>query len=227
MTACLLACGLMAGCAKKADDIAEPLPTPSYGEDEEANVDLWLERMEVGGRELYSARLNVVGAVGLREGARIADIGAGTGLYALLFAEMVGEEGAVYAIDIEPRFLKLINQRASDLDHENITSVLGRNESITLPPGSVDVVFISDTYNYFEDPQKLMRSVHTALRPGGNLFVLDFDIKSDAPRTPSNEHVRVGKEALASEIESVGFKLVEDVDVDGLFETYMLRFEKV
>ena len=225
------ACGILAlavaACGQKKDDIADPLPPPAYGTEEQANVDLWLERMEVGGRELYSARFDVVDAVGLSDGARIADIGAGTGLYSLLFADKVGSDGVVFAVDIEPRFLTLINRRAADLDNENIVSVLGRDASITLPPGSVDIVFISDTYNYFEDPQKLMKSVHEALAPGGKLFVLDFDIKTDTPRNENNEHVRVGKEALASEIEASGFRLVEDVAVEGLSETYMLRFEKV
>jgi len=216
----LVACG-----ERKAGDVSEELPTPSYGE-EESNVELWLETMEIGSRELYSARNEVVDAVDLKPGERIADIGAGTGLHTLLFAERVGVEGAVFSVDIEPRFLKLINQRAADNDFTNVTAVLGRDDSITLPEDEVDVVFISDTYNYFEDPEALMKSVHSALKPTGRLIVLDFDISEGQKRTPGNQHVRLGKEAVAAEIESVGFKLEDDVSVPGLTETYMLRFRK-
>ena len=218
--AALVACG-----ERQAGDISEELPAPSYGE-EETNVELWLETMEIGSRELYAARNEVVDAVDLKPGERIADIGAGTGLHTLLFAERVGVEGAVFAVDIEPRFLKLINQRAADNDYTNVTAVLSRDDSITLPEHEVDVVFISDTYNYFEDPEAIIESVHLALKPGGRLIVLDFDISDGKERTSDNQHVRVGKEAVAAEIESVGFELEEQVSVPGLSETYMLRFRK-
>lgn len=229
----IVAMGLLAGmlalgaCAREnpEDEIAEALPPQSYGE-EGANVELWLDTMEIGSRELYSARTNVVDALDLKSGERIADIGAGTGLYTILFANEVGDAGAVFAVDIEPRFLKLINQRAADLDFSNVISVLGRDVSITLPENDVDVVFISDTYNYFEDPQALMTSVFSSLKPGGRLIILDFDLKDGAPRNADNQHIRVGKIALTQEVESVGFVLEEDVAVDGLTETYMLRFRK-
>ena len=213
----LAACG--------AGDDAD-LPAPSYGAEVEANTELYLENMEVGSRELYSARFAVVEALGLKPGERIGDVGAGTGLYTLLFAPEVGGEGAVFAIDIEPRFLKLVNQRAADLDLNNVTAVLGRDNSITLPEDDLDVVFISDTYNYFTEPQKIMQTIHAALKPGGRLFVLDFDIVAGEARSDENDHVRVGKDALSSEIESVGFVFEEDLQVDGLSRTYMLRFRK-
>ncbi len=214
------------GCdGARVDEIAEALPPQSYGE-EETNVDLWLETMEIGSRELYSARADVADALGLEEGARIADIGAGTGLYTMIFAEEVGPAGAVFAVDIEPRFLKLINQRAADLDFANVTAVFGRSDSVTLPANDVDVAFISDTYNYFEDPEALMATVLEALRPGGRLYVVDFDLKDGEPRRETNDHVRVGKEALKAEVEAVGFEFDAEVDVPALRETYMLRFRK-
>lgn len=218
---------LLAACGQKAeDDIAEALPPQSYGEETTSNVELWLETMELGSRELYSARNDVVSALQLKSGERIADIGAGTGLYTVLFAQSVGEAGAVFAVDIEPRFLKLINQRTADLDFTNVTSVLGLDNSITLPDASTDVVFISDTYNYFEDPQALMRSVFKALKPGGRLFIVDFDLVDGEPRNENNQHVRVGKRALIMEVESIGFALDEEVSVPNLTASYMLRFRK-
>ncbi len=222
-----LICVAAVGCGQRAeDDIAEALPPQSYGEETDSNVELWLETMELGSRELYSARNDVVSALQLEQGDRIADIGAGTGLYTVLFAESVGQSGTVFAVDIEPRFLKLINQRTADLDFTNVTSVLGRDNSITLPGEAVDVVFISDTYNYFEDPQALMTSVFQSLTLGGELFIIDFDIVEGEPRNENNEHVRVGKTALIEEVESIGFMLEEEVGVPNLTASYMLRFRK-
>lgn len=190
------------------------------------SIDVWLERMEVGSRELYSAREAVVAAIGLDEGDAVADIGAGTGLYALLFADAVGPAGRVYAEDIEPRFLDLINQRAEDSGAGNITAVLGRENDVTLPESAMDVVFIADTYHYFSDRETVMKSVYRALKPGGALVVIDYDLKPGEERPAEKSHVRFGRAGVISEIEYIGFKFAAEEDVEGLEENYFLRFVK-
>ncbi|MBB5518786.1 class I SAM-dependent methyltransferase [Amphiplicatus metriothermophilus] len=226
-SACSLA---LVGCERESvANGEEDSPPPAAGDpyaNNKASIDVWLERLEVGSRELYSARVQVADAVDLPAGARVADIGAGTGIYSLLFAERVGTEGVVYAVDIEPRFLKLINQRAEDLGLDNVVSVLGREDSITLPPASVDVVFISDTYHYFDAPEAIMRTVFEALRPGGSLYVVDYDLKEGEMPPADKRHVRAGREGVAAEIEAIGFQKAEHVSVPGLSENYMLRFRR-
>lgn len=223
MTALLL----LASCGGKeaASEVAEPLPPPSYGEEEE-NSEVFLDSMEVGSRELYSAREAVLNAANVPEDARIADIGAGTGLYSLMFADKVGPKGVVYAIDIEPRFLKLIGQRAADLDVGNIVAVLGRDKDITLPPSSVDLVFIADTYHYFSDRPAIMTTVKDALSPRGRLIILDYTLDETHKDDPQRAHVRFGKAGMINEVTSFGFKLVEEPQVEGLNDIYMLVFEK-
>lgn len=196
---------------------------PSSGD---VSIDVWLERMEVGSRELYSARKAVVAAIGLEEGDAVADIGAGTGLYALLFADAVGPAGRVYAEDIEPRFLDLINQRAEDSGIDNITAVLGRENDVTLPANAMDVVFIADTYHYFGDREAVMKSVYRALKPGGSLVVVDYDLKPGEERPADKSHIRFGRAGVISEIEYIGFKLAAEQEVEGLNENYFLRFVK-
>lgn len=206
-------------------ELAEPLPPPSYGE-EAANPEVFLDSMEVGSRELYAAREAVIAAVNVRQGARVADIGAGTGLYSLLFADKIGPTGVVYAVDIEPRFLRLIGQRAADLDLGNIVTVLGRDEDITLPPSSVDLVFIADTYHYFSDRAAIMATVKDALRPGGRVVILDYTLDETHKDDARRAHVRFGKAGLVAEVESFGFTLVEEPAVEGLQDIYMVVFEK-
>lgn len=217
---------LLASCGKEtASEVAEPLPPPSYGEEEE-NSEVFLDTMEVGSRELYAAREAVLAAAKVPEGARVADIGAGTGLYSLMFADKVGPKGAVYAVDIEPRFLKLISQRAADLDVGNIVAVLGRDKDITLPPASVDLVFIADTYHYFSDRPAIMATVKDALGPRGRLIILDYTLDETHKDDPQRAHVRFGKAGMIGEVESFGFNLVEEPQVEGLSDIYMLVFEK-
>ncbi len=194
--------------------------------DDDLNLDVWLERMEVGSRELYSAREAVVAALSLEDGDVIADIGAGTGLYTLLFADAVGAHGRVYAEDIEPLFLDLINRRAEDSGLENITAVLGRENDVTLPANSADIVFIADTYHYFGDREAVMKSVLNALKPEGSLIIVDYDLKPGEPRPEDKVHVRFGRAGVISEIEYVGFTLAEEKAVAGLEENYFLRFVK-
>lgn len=196
------------------------------GSQDDVTIDVWLERMEVGSRELYSARDAVVAALGLEEGDVVADIGAGTGLYALIFAEEVGPTGRVFAEDIEPRFLDLINRRAEDSGFHNITAVLGREDDVTLPDNSADMVFIADTYHYFTDREAVMASVRRALKPGGSLVVVDYDLKPGEERPADKAHVRFGRAGVINEIEYIGFKLAAEEEVEGLEENYFLRFVK-
>ena len=206
-------------------EVAEPLPAPSYGEEEE-NPEVFLDSMEVGSRELYAAREAVLAAAKIPAGGRIADIGAGTGLYSLMFAETVGPKGVVYAVDIEPRFLKLIGQRAADLDIGNVVAVLGRDKDITLPPNSVDVVFIADTYHYFTDRAAIMATVKDALGPRGRLIILDYTLDETHKDEPSRAHVRFGRAGMINEVKSFGFTLIEEPKVEGLSDIYMLVFTK-
>ena len=222
----------VSACAERGGQVQPPeagtegAAEQPHSEEGEVNLDVWLERMEVGSRELYSARNEVVAAVGLKEGDWVADIGAGTGLYTVLFAEEVGSTGRVFAEDIEPLFLDLINRRTADLSLDNVTAVLGREDDVTLPKNSVDVIFISDTYHYFDKREEIMRTVYEALKPGGSLILVEFDITPGEVRPDHKSHVRFGKAGVVSELEFVGFEKSDDVTVEGLAENYFVRFIK-
>ncbi|MBL4619989.1 MAG: class I SAM-dependent methyltransferase [Marinicaulis sp.] len=218
---------VLAGCSGPTDQSTAPASSPAPALDTgEVNLDVWLERLEVGSRELYSAREAVVAAVRISEGDVVADIGAGTGLYTLLFADAVGPTGLVFAEDIEPLFLDLINRRVDDLGFDNVTSVLGRNNHISLPKESVDIVFIADTYHYFNDREEVMRSVYAALKPGGALIIIDYNIAPGEQRPEHKSHVLFGKAGVISEMEFIGFEIVGEISVEGLDDNYFLRFLK-
>lgn len=212
--------------APSAADEGAPAALQPEGDGEETNLDVWLERLEVNSRELFSARNAVVAAAGLKEGDFIADVGAGTGLYTLLFAEQVGSQGRVFAEDIEPLFLDLINRRAADLLLGNVTAVLGREDNVTLPAALVDVAFIADSYHYFDDREAVMRSIFDAVKAGGRLIMVEYDVTPGEARPEGKEYVRFGKSAVIAEVEFVGFALEDEVAVDGLEENYFLIFRK-
>ncbi len=192
--------------------------------DPEINVEEWIARFEVESREVFAARDKVLSALSLAEGNDVADIGAGTGLYTALFAQAVGPEGTVYAVDIAAPFLEHINQRTTEAGLENVTCVLGTDRAVRLPADSVDLVFICDTYHHFEFPQATLRSIRHALRPGGRLVLIDFERIEGVSRDWVIGHVRDGKHGFRGEIEAAGFTFVEEVAIEEFVENYCLVF---
>lgn len=186
----------------------------------------WVNRWEVESREVYAARAQVLKHCGIEKGMRVADIGAGTGLYTRLFCEAVGESGWVYAVDISPRFLEHVTNWARSEQVTNVTSVFCRDNDIALPPESIDLAFLCDTYHHFEYPKASNASILRALRKGGSLVVIDFERIPGKSREWVLGHVRAGKDVFRDELLAAGFVLEEEIEVEGFEENYFLRFRK-
>ena len=212
-----------------AAPLAEESVKPGINEgflDPALKVEDWLKRFEVESREVFQARDSVVAACRIRKGMTIADIGAGTGLYTRLFSEATGPEGWVYAVDISGPFLKHIVARARQEKQENISAVLSPEDSVALPPNSIDLAFICDTYHHFEYPRGTLASLVRALKKGGTVVVIDFERIEGQSREWVVGHVRAGKEVFRKEIEEAGLSFVDEVTVEGFEENYFLRFRK-
>ena len=175
---------------------------------------------------MYSARERILDAIGIKSGQTVADVGAGTGFYSRLFASKVGDQGWVYAVDISSKFLEHINKQSRADGVQNLTCVLGTSHSIQLPPNSVDVVFICDTYHHFEFPQSTLASIHRALKPGGTLVVIDFERIPGQSREWTLGHVRAGKDVFKQEIIDAGLQFIEEVEIPSFKENYFLRFRR-
>lgn len=222
-----LAAAMLAGCGSTAPAPAESSVKPGINTEflkPELQVTQWVERFEREGREIYDHREAIAKAVGLRRGMRVADIGAGTGLFTPRFAEAVGPAGKVYAVDIVPEFIKHIESRAIRAGMKNVQPVLCTDRSVELPPNSVDVAFICDTYHHFEFPQSTMKSLHRALRTGGEVVLVEFKRIPGESSEWTMSHVRAGQEVFEREVEAVGFDKVGQVDLLKL--NYIVRFRK-
>ncbi|NOZ40836.1 MAG: class I SAM-dependent methyltransferase [Planctomycetes bacterium] len=214
---------------KNPEKTAEESVRPGINEkfvDPGLDVSEWLGRFEIESREVYSGREQVLDICAIRPAMVVADIGAGTGFFSRLFAAAVGEKGWVYAVDISPRFLEHINSKTQEDGVNNVTSVLCTDRSVTLPPNSIDMAFICDTYHHFEYPQLTLASIHRALKPGGTLVVIDFERIPGKSRDFVMGHVRAGKKVFQLEVLDAGFRFVEEVQVPTFKENYLLRFRK-
>lgn len=202
------------------DDVNAPFRDPKL------NAEAWAKKFEIESREVYAARASIVAAVALKPGQQIADVGAGTGLFTALFAKAVGPEGQVYAVDIAPKFLQHIAQRAEEDKLANITPVLCTERSANLPPASIDVAFVCDTYHHFEHPADTLASIRRALRTGGRLVIVEFVREEGVSSDWTLHHVRAGQKLVVSEVEAAGFRQLPQPKVEGLKDNYMLVFER-
>lgn len=189
------------------------------------DVDGYVQRFEAESREVFANRSAIARAVGLETGMAVADVGAGTGVFVDFFARDVGAGGKVYAVDIAPKFVERLRSRAQARGQSQVEAVLCTDRDVSLPAGSVDVVFACDTYHHFEYPRATLASIHRALRPGGTFVVVDFERIPGVTRQWLLDHVRCGKEQVIQEIEGAGFELVEEVPL-GLDENYFVRFRR-
>jgi ubiquinone/menaquinone biosynthesis C-methylase UbiE len=225
---------LAAGAAAQTQAPAPPQPQPRTDPTSEINKPFqnpdaaeWVKKFESESREVYTQRGAIVKAVGLVPGMAVADIGAGTGLFSLLFAERVGPKGKVYAVDVSPPFLKHLAELAKKRGLEQIQVVQGTQESIKLPEGVVDVVFLSDTYHHLEKPERTLASIHHALRFGGRLIVVEFDRRAGVSSDFVLKHVRADKARFIAEITAAGFEPIKSPDPPRLKENFFAEFRRV
>ena len=183
-------------------------------------------RFEVESREVFALRKEIVAACKVQPGQTVADIGAGTGLFTRMFSPLVGKEGRVISVDIAQAFLDHIEKTSREAGMLNIETLRGTADSTNLPPESIDVAFICDTYHHFEYPLKTMASLHRALKPGGRVVLVEFRRVEGTSTDWVMNHVRAGQEVFESEIVKSGFKKVRE-ERDLLKENYLVTFEKV
>lgn len=184
-----------------------------------------VEKFETESREVFAKRSAVARAVGARPGQVVADVGAGTGIYVDFFAQDVGPSGHVYAVEIAKPFVEHLQQRVAARGLRQVEPVLCTERDVMLPANGVDVVFACDTYHHFQYPQSTLASIHRALRPGGQLVLVDFERIPGKSREWILGHVRCGKEQVIAEVTAAGFTFVEEVPL-GLQENWFVRFRR-
>ena len=215
----LIAGGLLcAACARRAQG-----PNDAY-HDPRVTVDEW-DRLFTGEqRQIFVERAKIVRLANIKRGARVADVGAGTGLFSMLLSDAVGADGIVYAEEIMEKFSVFIAARAARERRANIVSVVGTETGIGLPPGTIDVAFLCDVYHHFDRHAEMMASIRRALRANGELVLVDYRRAPGLSPPWLLEHVRAGEDEVEKEIEEAGFLLTSRDE--SLRDSYVLRFRR-
>jgi SAM-dependent methyltransferase len=194
--------------------------------DEDMDVSAFVERFEGESRAVFAERLAITQSLGLEPGDHIADIGAGTGFFTALFDAEVGPEGTTYAVEISPQFLEHLRGRTAAENLDTVEVVEGTMTSVELPRNSIDTAFICDVYHHFESPDATLASLFDAIRPGGELILIEFERIPGVTPDWLIEHVRAGREVFRAEIESAGFVWKNEIKLSGLDDNYIFRFER-
>lgn len=185
------------------------------------SVEEYIALFEDPSRTQWQMPERVVEALALKVGDAVADIGAGSGYFSVLFSRKVGDKGKVFAVDVETGMIDHIKKRVAKEGLVNITPVLCEADNPGLAEKSADLVFICDTWHHiFERPAYLKR-IARILRPGGRLVIVDFK-KEPTPEGPPMR-MRLSQGEVAHEITSSGYVLSGNFDF--LPYQYFLIFE--
>lgn len=212
------ACGAERADRGQTEGINDPYLAPDL------KVNEWVERFEGESREVFAHRHRIAAALDLKAGQSVGDVGAGTGLYVPFLAERVGKSGKVYAVDISKPFVEFIGKKAKETGLTQVAAVLGTERSVELPPNSVDMIFTSDAYHHFIHYQDMLASMRKALKPGGQLIVIDYDIEAEGLDPYVVEHVGKKKSEFRRQIEEAGFKFAQDMTLKEMKTNFIYKF---
>ena len=164
----------------------------------------WLDRAE---RDIEEEPDRAIDVLKIEKGSTVADIGAGSGYMTVKLAKKVGPQGRVYANDIQPAMLELLNKRITKSKIANVSVVLGMQDDPRLPVETLDLVLMVDVYHELSQPQLMLRHIRASLKPGGRLVLLEY--RKEDPSIPIKPEHKMSVADAKLEVEAEGFKLTK------------------
>ena len=202
LSAATLFCALLSGSVATAQAQVRPthgrlFPPEDLGLLEGPDRDAWQEP------EL------IMDALGIADGAVVADIGAGGGWFTVRLAQRVGPNGLVYAEDIQPQMIESITRRVRRAGLTNVQTIIGTPVNPLLP-GPIDALLMVEVHSQVEDPVTLLRNVMPRLKPGGRVGIVEYKLDGGGPGPPLDE--RVEPDAVIRDAQAAGFRLLARED---------------
>lgn len=183
-----------------------------------AGADHWATIFDDPQRDGWQKPHEVIEALQLAPSMIVADIGAGTGYFAVRVAHMI-PTGRVYAVDVEPDMVNYVTERARRANLANVTAVLARTDDPKLP-AQIDLALVVDTYHHIDQRESYFRRLRSDLKPGGRVAIIDF--KQESPFGPPPRD-RILAEDVKKEMAQAGYSVCAEHDF--LPNQYFLVFK--
>jgi predicted methyltransferase len=178
----------------------------------------WAHVFDDPKRDAWQKPHEVIQALSLKPDAVIADVGSGTGYFAVRLANMV-PQGRVYGVDVEPDMVKYLAERAKREKRANLVALAGTPDDPRLPE-KADLVLLVDVYHHIDDRERYFRNLRASLKPGGRVAVIDFRMESleGPPRA-----ARIEPQRVIAELDRAGYQVAKQHDF--LPNQYFLVFQ--
>jgi len=129
-------------------------------------------------RDFFLPRMDILKEVGIKPGFHVLDYGCGPGSYIIPLAELVGESGKIYALDIHPLAIQKVQYIASKKQLKNVEAILSDCQT-GLPDNTLEVVLLYDAFHHLSDPDMVLKELHRVLKPDGILSLSDHHLKEN------------------------------------------------
>jgi len=185
----------------------QPAQHPDHMEHRFDNPAELAKQFDDPARDAWQMPDRVIAALALKPGAKVADIGSGTGYFSVRLARSAAHP-TVYGSDIEDAMVSYLKERAEKEHLPNIISVKASADSPNLTE-PVDLVLIVDTWHHVGSRSEYVKHLATSLRPGGRIAIVDF--RADSPEGPPKEF-RLSPGQVDAEMKKGGYHLVASYD---------------
>jgi len=179
-----------------------------------------LKASELSERDEWQKPDEVVKSLNLKPGDIIADIGAGDGYFTKRFAKAVSPGGQALGLEITSSKVEYMRKDAERSGLTNYKALLVDSDDTGLKPGSVDVVFMCNTYHHLSNRVDYLKRLAKSLKNSGRVVIIDF-YKKPMPIGPSPGH-KIAREVVLEEFQEAGYSLLDDKDF--LPNQYYLEF---
>jgi ubiquinone/menaquinone biosynthesis C-methylase UbiE len=144
----------------------------------EGKLGFWLSTAFFSLRNKFNPPAKMVREADIEPGMRVLDFGCGVGGHAFAAAELVGDTGRVYALDINALAVDRIERVARKKGFANVEAICSECET-GLDGGYLDVAMIYDTFHVLDEPGRVLTEIHRVLKPAGVLSFSDHHMNED------------------------------------------------
>ncbi len=181
----------------------------------------WAGKWDTAERDAWQKPDAVLAVIAPKPADLIADIGAGTGYFAMRLAQKA-PEGTVYAIDLAPKMVEYLGQRAAQMGLSNVEPIEATVDDARIPQ-PVDLVMLTNTYHHIGDRTAYFTRLASSLKPAGRVAIVDYKLEFEGKGPPPA--MRLAPETVEAEMKAAGYRAVVR-DEETLSRQYILIFER-